>query len=184
MRPFKNTELDQLKKFNIDILRLSNKKHQYEFDFDKDFFGEFENSLISEGEGKIDLILDKSESMISATFAITGFIKLICDRSLDLFDYSLNINEKVIFKYGDEEGELTDEIQIISRDAHRINIAQTVYELITIAIPMKKLHPRYAGEDLDEEFIFQTEVEEEITPKEVIDPRWAALEKLKNEGKL
>lgn len=176
--------MDQLKKFNIEIVRLSNKKHQYDFDFDNDFFAEFENSLISEGEGKVDLELDKSESMISATFAITGFIKLTCDRSLDLFDFPLNVNERVIFKYGDEEGELTDEIQIISRDAHRINVAQTVYELITMAIPMKKLHPRYDGEDMDEEFIFQTDVEEEEAPTEAVDPRWAALEKLKNEGKL
>jgi uncharacterized protein len=183
LRPFKNTEVDQLKKFNIDILRLSNKKHQYEIDFDKDFFGEFENSLITKGEGKVNLILDKSESMISATFAITGFIELTCDRSLDLFDSPLNVNEKVIFKYGEEEGELTDEIQIISRDAHRINVAQTIYELITMAIPMKKLHPRYEGEDMDDEFIFQTEVEEEA-PLEEVDPRWAALKKLKNEGKL
>ena len=56
-------------------------------------------------------------------------------------------------KFGDEEGELSDEMEIISSNTQRINVARYIYELVNVSIPMKKLHPRYANESAEDQII-------------------------------
>lgn len=136
--------MKDLKQYFIEISKLSNKRHEYEFDSGNAFFSNFEQSLIEEGSFKVNLSLDKSETMMSLYFLITGTIKLICDRTLEPFDYPINIKQKLILKFGDQDEVLTDEIEMIKRDAQQINIAHYIYEFIGLAIPMKKLHPKLA----------------------------------------
>jgi uncharacterized protein len=88
--------------------------------------------------------------MIQLFFHIIGTVELICDRTLEPFDFLLDIHQKLILKYGEEDEELTDEIAIISKNTQQINIAQYVYEFIGLAIPMKKLHPSLAQEEYQE----------------------------------
>ncbi len=50
-------------------------------------------------------------------FKIKGIAKLICDRSLEPFDFPVeDMHNKIVFKYGDQDEEITDEIIIINRD--------------------------------------------------------------------
>jgi uncharacterized metal-binding protein YceD (DUF177 family) len=47
-----------------------------------------------------------------------------------------------------------------------------------VAMPMKKLHPRYKNESSEDQIIFSsTEDQEEMLD---VDPRWNELKKLKN----
>ena len=117
-------------------------------------------------------------------FDITANVELTCDRSLELFDEEVQVEEKYIYKFGDRYEEITDEIEMIPYGADTINIAQHIYDFIGISLPMKKLHPRFRDEDIEEEglLVYTSEKEEETTdePKEQeIDPRWAALNKLR-----
>ena len=182
--------MKDLKEYSIEISRLSNKKHDFEFDSGAAFFNNFENSLIEEGAFKVKLTLDKSETMMSLHFHITGSVQLICDRTLEPFDYPINIKQKLIFKFGDQDEVLTDEIEIIKRDTQQINIAQYIYEFIGLAIPMKKLHPKLAKGHFEENeegiLVYSSgttgEVDSESTPDsdEPMDPRWQILKNLKD----
>jgi uncharacterized metal-binding protein YceD (DUF177 family) len=181
--------LKDLKTYNIDIVKLSNKRHSYNFEADASFFENFEQSLIQEGAFKVELTLDKSETMIQLYFHITGTVQLICDRTLEPFDYPIDINQKLILKYGEENEELTDEIEIIPRDTQQINVAQYIYEFIGLAIPMKKLHPKLANQqyqETDEEILVYSsgtsspESDDSAGGAEdVADPRWEILKNLK-----
>jgi uncharacterized protein len=53
-------------------------------------------------------------------------------------------------KYGEEDREIDDEIEMISRNRQGINVGQYIYEFIATSIPMKKLHPRYSEEEAKE----------------------------------
>lgn len=175
--------------YDIDIYRLANRAYQYQYQIDREFFKNFENSLVEQGGLQAKVLLDKQESLIALNFHIAGTVELECDRSLEKFDYPVNINEKLLFQYGQEEQELTEEIVIITRDTQSINVAQYIYEFIGLAIPMKKLHPKYEKDDnpfTDGEIVYTSErggTEEnnhsEDNGDDNIDPRWDILRNLK-----
>lgn len=177
--------------FDIDILQLSYGSHDYEFDINSSFFEGFEDRIIEKGELKVKLTLDKSETLLRADFVIDGYVELTCDRSLENFDYPISENNQLIFKYGSEYSELTEEIITIPKDLPTINVAQYIYEFIGLAIPIKKLHPKFAKEEEDEEdesegiLIYTTKKEDDEEDEEdeedeaKTDPRWDILNNIK-----
>lgn len=165
------------RRYKIEIFGLSNATHEFRFEFDEEFFSQFEHSLISKGKGTCKVDLVKTDSMLDLSLEIEGGIELACDRSLELFNFPINIEQEVIYKYGDEEKELSDDVFVIPQNAQEINITDFLYELISVQIPMKKLHPRFDGEDDSDELIYSSKKESE-TPQE-LDPRWEALKNLR-----
>jgi uncharacterized metal-binding protein YceD (DUF177 family) len=170
-----------LRLFNIDIFNLSNQSHEFDFDFDNNFFEEFDNSLVEKGSGKVHVILSKSETMINMEVDINGKIELVCDRSLEKFDYPIQSKHELILKFGDEWQELSEQITIIPRDSERINVAQFIYEYIGLSVPMKKLHPKFQGEGQGDEpeLIYSSLENDKENKSGTIDPRWSKLKDLK-----
>jgi uncharacterized metal-binding protein YceD (DUF177 family) len=164
------------RRYKIDIFGLGNATHQFQFEYDEAFFSEFENSLISKGKGTCIVDLVKTDSMLDLNLKIEGFLELICDRSLEKFDYPISINQEVIYKYGDEEKELSENVFVIIKDRQEINISDFLYESISLEVPMKKLHPKFKDENEIDELIYSSKEENK---KAEVDPRWEALKKLK-----
>ncbi len=142
--------------------------------------------MFSTGKLTADVSLQKSESMIQMIFKVEGTIELTCDRSLDLFDQPISFENTMIYKFGDEEKELSEDVMIILNDTQTINIADLLFEFIGLQVPMKKLHPRFQEDDNDQEegiMVYSSTVDDSKTEEqqeEDVDPRWAALKKLKN----
>jgi uncharacterized protein len=176
-----------MKAFSVNIIGLSNKVHHFHYDFGDDFFKQYGSGLVSEGSFEADVELDKRETFIEASFAVKGKAKLICDRSLDPFDYPIRFQRKIVFKYGEVNEELSDEIILIQRDTDSLELGQYIYEFIGLAIPIKKLHPRYQDEqDYDDnaagKLIYTSggsSPDSDNDNDEDIDPRWEQLKKLK-----
>jgi uncharacterized protein len=182
-----------LNKFNIDIYRLSNATHEYIFDIDSSFFGLFETGIIEKGDAEAKVILRKTDSLIEATYLIEGTVELECDRSLELFDFPISTNNKILYKFGEEEMEIDDNIYIITKLTQKINVAQHIYDFINIAVPMKKISPNYQDEDEDDgseiKLVYTSagnededdkEISEDIYNDDDLDPRWEILKNLKN----
>ena len=135
---------------------------------------------------------------MEATFEIEGDVTLTCDRSLETFNFPLFTSEKIIYKYGLEEMEVTEDVFMITRDTPSINVAQLIYEFILLAIPVKKIHPDYLEEMDEEDFEGEGELvyisdeefddnlseekEESNESEEKTDPRWEILKKLKKKA--
>ena len=166
--------------YSVNILGLSQKTHSFEFQLGDAFFKKYGTEVVAEGQFEAKVILDKRETLIEANFKIEGKAHLICDRSLDPFEHHMKIDRTVIFKYGEEAQEISDEIIIIPHDQHHLDVGHQMYEFIVLAIPIKKLHPRFELEEdeLDDhnegKIIYQSEKAEDE-----IDPRWEQLKKLK-----
>ncbi|WP_421872028.1 YceD family protein [Marinoscillum sp.] len=171
-----------LREYQIDIFSLSHKQHEFEFKIDDQLFSQFEERIVDHGSGVCHLQLDKSETMMTLHFHIDAQVELICDRSLDAFDYPMEIDEQVIIKFGEDNYTLSEEVMVIRQDTPSINIGDFIYEFITLAVPLKKLHPRY-GDELDEddepEMIYTSHDEPDEDQSQETDPRWEALKKLK-----
>jgi uncharacterized protein len=174
-----------LRAYNVNITGLSNKVHEFDYEFGDEFFQHYGTDLISKGKFKVHVTLDKHETFIEASFKIKGVAGLVCDRSLDPFEYPVSFSRKVIFKYGDSDQELTDEIIMIHRDTDTLELGQYIYEFIGLAIPIKKLHPRYQGEpdgENEEGKIVYSSGDDTFdadSDEDKIDPRWEKLKKLK-----
>jgi len=170
--------MDLHKEFDIHISKLTLGRHDYSYKIDDRFFELFEYSLVEHGVLQADVILDKKSTFLQLSFDIKGEVRLICDRSLDDFDFLVDCTHKLILKFGDEDQEVSDEVEIIQHGAQTINIAKYLYEYVTLEIPMKKLHPRY-GEKPGETTIVFTSGDSDNSESDS-DPRWNELKKIKN----
>ncbi|WP_242928398.1 YceD family protein [Pontibacter vulgaris] len=182
--------MKKLRDYEIGIAKLSNKKHEYEFDMDDSFFALFEQEIILGGKLLAKVELDKTESLLTLHFDIKGNVRLTCDRSLEEFDHPVDVQEVFRIKYGPETMELDEDLWQITSETQTINVAQHLYDFIVLSLPIKKLHPRFLEEMEDDEnneegiFVYssssteQAEDGDEGDDDEDNDPRWDALKNL------
>lgn len=167
------------REYQIDIFNLSNQLHEFEFAIGDALLSMTENSVLTRGRGNCKLQLQKSETMMTLHFSIDVEVELTCDRSLDEYSHPMNIEEDYIIKFGEVDDDSHEEYTIIRKDTPSIYVDSLIYEFISLAVPMKKLHPRYEGQETPD-LIYSSQVSEEEKTEEVVDPRWEALKKLKD----
>lgn len=179
--------MNELRKYDIHIFGLENKRYQYDFESGDAFFEALEQQLIAKGQFMTHLTLDKSETMIRLDFHIRGTIEQTCDRSLDLYDEPVDVRQMLLLKFSDHNEELTDEIELIERNTPTINVARYIFDFISLALPMKKLHPRFRAEEQDDDddtdgkMIYRSDPEpDDDAEQPKVDPRWDALRRLNN----
>jgi uncharacterized metal-binding protein YceD (DUF177 family) len=186
--------------YNIDIFSLRNGKHDFAYEIDERFFAAMQDSLVEKGTLKVIVELQKSDNMIVMQFDIKGEITLLCDRSLEEFQFPIDAQNRLVFKFGESFKEVSDELIVLATGTATINLFQYIYEFIAVQVPFKKLHPKFELDDSEDDVLVYGEVhdyfddEEETedeaeendstasstTIEEPVDPRFAALLKLKN----
>lgn len=181
--------MKKLKDYEIGIAKLSNRKHDYEFEMDDSFFALFEQEIILGGKLLAKVELDKTESLLTLHFDIKGHVRLTCDRSLEEFDQPVDIEETLLIKYGEENAELDEDLWQITPETQTLSVAQHLYDYIGLSLPMKKLHPRFV-EELDEDderdiLIYSSRKasdsegnDNDGDDDDDVDPRWDALKNL------
>lgn len=168
----KSVQKSVLNTFKIDIFRLENKQYLHEFEGNDDFFEALDQELIQKGNFKATVVLNKNETMIQMMYKITGSVELTCDRSLDLFDFPVDITQKMILKFSDHNEEITEELVLIDRNTQYINVAQDIFDFIGLQIPIKKLHPRFIKDEVTYDSLmkkFEDEYEEEDVDEDDLD---------------
>ncbi|MEQ6119578.1 DUF177 domain-containing protein [Reichenbachiella sp. MALMAid0571] len=170
--------------YDIDVYGLRLGVHNFEFEFSDELFEveeAEEEQIVEKGQGLCKVTLEKSELLITLLFEIKGEVELVCDRSLEEFMFPLAINERLILKYGDELDDSGDDVWIVPYGIQTFNVKRNILEFINVAIPMKRLHPKFGEDDAEGmELIYSSEDDESESQEEDIDPRWAALQQLKN----
>lgn len=141
-----------LQELVIQIPKADTATSQVTYQLGSDFFSLFEGSLLEKGNLVVNIFLDKTPRHIQLRFWIQGEVELSCDRTGELFNYPLHIERAVQFKLGETYQELDLDLYMIGREASYIEVAQHIYDFVHIAIPMKRLHPRF-NEDLEEEWM-------------------------------
>jgi uncharacterized metal-binding protein YceD (DUF177 family) len=184
LQSFLQNQVKEQNRYNIDIYGLDDKPYEFDYEIGHSFFEELEQDLIERGEFEVHLLLDKSTTMLQLCFSIKGNVELICDRSLEPYTEEVDTEGVMILKFGDHDEELTEEISIINRNTTRINVAGYIFELIALALPMKKIHPdlRTESEKEYDYLVYSSEAvgnDKTEEQEEKIDPRWEALKKLK-----
>jgi uncharacterized protein len=178
--------LKSLQEYRIPFTGLKIGKHQFEFDIDERFFKEFEYSLVKNGNLKVELELDKQETMLLLSFSIKGEVFTACDVCLADFSTQATVNERQIVKFSDDENleDDTDEIIVLGRQEHEIDVSQLIYEYINLAVPLINRCEDVGNTQwcdkvvVDKLNALSRSKEEENTDA---DPRWDALKNIKND---
>ena len=174
--------MDLKKDFNIVFSGLKLGQHQFEYNVNKTFFDEFEFEEFEDYNIKIKTTLDKKENMLVFTFDIKGSINTECDRCAESLVLDIEGENTHYMNFAEEETELDDDdISILKANTYEVNISELIYEYIIILIPTKRVHINNKKcEAILDDFSFDnTEDENNQDNQEQIDPRWAALKKLK-----
>jgi uncharacterized metal-binding protein YceD (DUF177 family) len=170
-------------KYNIEFKGLNEGLHDFEFEVDNKFFEQFEESLVDNGRITVAVVLEKRSSFIKLHFYIKGWLELTCDRCLELYEQPVKYETEMFVKYGEKEYDDGENIIWVNPEEHHVNLAQIIYEYVTLLIPLRHVHPKNSDgkRDCNKEMIkklknyMHPENEDEIT-----DPRWDALRKLGN----
>lgn len=143
--------------------------------------GDFDLESIHHKEVALAISFNRDRDMIRVRFKAGTVLELICDRSLETFDFPVNCEYEVLFKTGADVSE--DEhcaIRPLNVPGNQIDIANEVRDSILLSIPIKKLHPKFIdSNNQPTEFIriFGTGSEE---GDGAVPDRWEALKVLKD----
>ena len=175
--------LKQLKEFTIPFVGLKIGKHHFEYEIKQAFFEYFEYEDFNDVNVKVDVVLEKKTTLLELHFKISGFVNVNCDLTNEPYNQAIENDFDLVVNFGDEYNDENIDILIIPHGTYEINIQQYIYELIVLAVPIKRLHPGIEDGTLGSEIL---EKLEELSPglkknkekEEDIDPRWNTLKKL------
>lgn len=170
--------------FKLRISGVELGKHSFTINCDKRFFELAEIPNLQEGCVKLQIEMEVFEKMITLDFHFKGKVQLPCDRCLEPVDIDLDFSENLLVKLVPmiEEPEEEDNLWVVSENTYELDVFHFVYECLTLALPLRVVHPDDASgkSTCNPEIIKKLE---ELTPgetqREVIDPRWEALKNIK-----
>ena len=171
----------QHKEFIIPFSGLKQGKHEFGYTIENTFFESFGYDEFNGADIKLDVTLNKMSTMMELEMKARGTVNVDCDLTSEPYDQNIQADLELVVKFGDEYNNDNDEILIIPHSEYQINIAQYVYEMLVLSVPLKKVHPGVLDGSLQSEVLDKLE---ELQPKDTkenkedIDPRWDALKKL------
>jgi uncharacterized protein len=173
--------LKPLRNYSIPYIGLKLGKHQFEYIIDDSFFDEFEYSLVKKADLNCQVELERQETLIILNFTITGTINANCDRCLAQYPQQVDIHEQQIAKFSEEEVGEDEEIIVLTKNDHEINIAGLIYEYINVALPFITVCDNEGNTPYcDKEMLDSlNKLSANTEQNEQADPRWDALKKIK-----
>ncbi len=182
------TDKKYIRSFDLALSLIKEEVFYLTYDIDNQFFANIEDSIIDQGTFHVVLEITPILNGFKLKFDVKGSLELTCDISLERFIEEIEIDDYIIFQYGEKELNEHEHLMIINVNAPVINFSTYIYEQIAVNLPFKKVHPRLKN--------IENENEQEIVPfysthnfaeskeddKIVDDTRWLALKNLKFEN--
>jgi uncharacterized metal-binding protein YceD (DUF177 family) len=191
--------------YNIQLKSMEIGRREITYHLDNEFFKNIDGEEFQKGDINVTVSVDKSPSQSELNFTLEGYITVLCDRCLDEMQLPIKTDGHLIVKLGKEFKDDGDDIVIIPEEQGYINVSWFMYEFISLAIPMKHVHPyglcnqemsrklrshiatTVDDQELDDELAqFDEPIGDDLEggaddEPSAIDPRWAALKNLKKE---
>lgn len=192
--------MKDLKEFDISFIGLKEGIHQFDYTIDKKFFDFFNYDDFYDSNVNVELSFLKNTTIFELDFVFSGWVKVACDLTTELYHQPIETSIRLIVKFGAEFNDENEELLIIPFSESNINVAQYIYEAIVLAVPLKRVHPGVIDGSLHSEVLEKLkefeikaddeeldEQQEEENKNREIDPRWNKLrniliEKNKNNG--
>lgn len=197
--PIKQSSEEWQQTYDIAFTGLKLGTYTFNYPIDEVFFQHFDNAPIQKSDVQVKLAFTKKHHFFLLDFDMAGTIHAECDRCLVPYPSTVQQAYRLIVKY-EHVGELetfgddgNEDILYITPDTLSINVAQTIYECIVLSIPMQRIPCEVEGSSIvcDEKVLAILDGDgpddgadnkdggHDDDSDDNIDPRWAALKKLK-----
>jgi len=176
--------MKQLNEFLIPFIGLKLGKHQFEYQISKSFFTAFDYDDFESCDIKVNVVLEKKNTMLELNFKHKGTVNVPCDLTGEMFDLPIKGKIRLVVQFGEAFNNDNDELLILPHGEHQIDLSQYIYEMIVLSVPLKRVHPgikdgTLKSEALDKLNELKVEKKTEKNIKEEdIDPRWDKLKQL------
>jgi uncharacterized metal-binding protein YceD (DUF177 family) len=179
--------MNKTKKYLIPFVGLKLGKHQFEYQISNAFFEIFDYHEFQNSDIKVNVVLEKKSTMLELSFKHKGTVNVPCDLTGEDFDLPVKSKMKLIVRFGEMYNNDNEELLILPHGEFEIDIAQYIYEMIVLSIPLRRVHPGVKDGSLNTEALTKLK---ELTVKEQkkehkqeekeenIDPRWDKLKQL------
>lgn len=166
--------------FVIPFKGLKEGKHQFEFIINKEFFDVYQYDDIYDADLKVHLNFNKKSTLFELEFLVEGEVQVACDLTNELFQQPISSNLELVIKFGDTYNDENIDILILPHGEYEVDVSKFVYEMIVLALPVKRIHPGVIDGTLKSEILDKLE---ELQPKKInknkgSDPRWDKLKGL------
>jgi uncharacterized protein len=169
--------------YTILLNGLKEGHHTIDFEIDKEFFEQIEESEVKEGSLMANIDLDKRTTHIDLIIRVSGTVRVSCDRCLEMFPQPVSSENRILVKFGKSIDDIDPDIISVSVDEHELDLQQQLYEFIMLALPIKRVHPVDKKGKSTCDPVMLKKLEELITEEEKVnDPRWDELKKLMNDN--
>ena len=177
-------EMKNTKEYLIPFIGLKLGKHHFEYQISNAFFEIFDYNEYQDSNIKVNVVLEKKSTLLELSFKHKGVVNVPCDLTSEDFDLPIKGQMKLIVSFGEEFNNENEELLILPHGEFEMDIAQYIYEMIVLSVPLRRVHPGVKDGSLKTEALTKLneltvkEEKEEIKEKENIDPRWDKLKQL------
>jgi len=179
-----------LKTFTINFASFADGEHLFDYQINNKFFKNFEAALVQNGNIEVKLSLVKFLDSLEFNFNFQGTVVTACDVCTEDFDFPVEGADQVLIKLVSEIPTQEDEFDIVymKEGISSINIAEMLYEMLMLSIPIRTVHPKNEEGTYicNPEILKYLEINEdiEVSNEETntgdnINPIWDELKKLK-----
>lgn len=172
--------MSQLKEYLVSYKSIEYGEHTFSYKIGDAFFEVYNNTEIQKAELSADVFLNKKSTHIEIKFNIIGKVSLICDRCLDPFEESIEIEQTIYIKTEEGNSDEDENLYFIANSVNELDLSEYIDELIVVALPMRRVH-REDPEGNPTCNNNMVEYIQNINNEGVkVDPRWNELNKLRD----
>ena len=179
-----NEAKNVLNPFVLAFAGLKEGFHHFSLDITSTFFDAFDYTEFNDAALKAQIELNKKATLLELSFSISGTVNVSCDVSNEPFDLPISPKHELVVKFGEAFNDENEDLLVLPHGSHQVDVAQTLFETVVLAVPQKRVHPGIENGSLDSDLLDRLK---ELHPKEstkapeTTDPRWDALKKLKKD---
>ena len=180
-------EMSKTKEYVIPFVGLKLGKHKFEYQISNAFFEIFDYNEFQNSDIKVNVILDKKSNLLEIDLKHKGTVNVPCDLTGEDFDLPIKGKLKLIVRFGETFNNDNEELLILPFGEFEIDIAQYIYEMIVLSIPLRRVHPGIKDGSLKTEALKklkelaieeQKKENKEEKEQDNTDPRWDKLKQL------
>lgn len=173
-----------MKEFLIPFVGLKLGKHRFDYQINNKFFQEFDYHQFEDAAITVELVFEKKSTLLELSFKHQGSVNVPCDVTGEQFDLPIKGKLNLVVQFGEEYNDDNEELLVLPHGEYQVNVAQYIYEMIVLSVPLKRIHPGVKDGSIDvsnyERYITYEQPKEQ---KEEVDPRWAKLKDLLKDNK-
>lgn len=151
--------------YAIQLIGIRDLSDRCDYRLDSVYFKSVGDSVITDGDVQVQVNIARYDDSAQLTIAMSGKVVVSCDRCLSDMDVDICATENLKVVYGNHYEDDGEQVTIDKREGW-IDLADILFELIAIQVPLQHVHPEGECDEAMTNILNQMLVREEITQEE------------------